>query len=191
MSESNPFSDPKSQPNIREGTSPPSAVAHNPALDADLINRITSRSRARYLIWVVPALALAAGIGIGIALDRLVLPHNSPDLVVSEQRNHNVTKENYIKIKPEMSSWEVTDLLGSGEIVKEDGLIIDAQGNFKKYTRGSGVYNETTGTVNGHDGKPKQEIKQEIVWRDGSKAIYLTLSNNKVVSKREEGLYRE
>jgi hypothetical protein len=102
-----------------------------------------------------------------------------------------VTKENYVKIKPEMSSWEVNDVLGSGEIIAEEGLIVDAQGRFKKWSRNSGNYNETTGTVNGHDGKAKQQLKQELVWRNGRNAIYVTLSDNKVVGKREEGLYSE
>jgi hypothetical protein len=140
------------------------------------------------------AAALVAGIGFGVVLDRFILPHSS--VVVSgagdsNKRNPNVTKETYVKIKPEMSSWEVDDLLGAGQIIAEEGFIVDAQGRYRKYRHGGAVEEESTGTVNGPDGQAKQEIKQEVVWRDGGKAIYVTFLNNKVVNRREEGLYRE
>src|SRR5262245_50707274 len=36
-----------------------------------------------------------------------------------------VTWENYAKIKPDMTSWEVGDLLGTGEVVAEETFEVD------------------------------------------------------------------
>jgi hypothetical protein len=64
-----------------------------------------------------------------------------------------------------------------------------AEGRFKKYSRQAGDYNETTGKVNGHDGKARRDIEKEVFWCDGAKAIFATIFNDKLVSKREKSLY--
>jgi hypothetical protein len=152
----------------------------------------------RSLHWLVLAvvlvIAIGTGIVIGIMLDRFVLPYRSSgggDPEMPAVRNPSVTRETYVRIKPDMTTWEVNDLLGSGEIVAEEGFIVDEQGRFKQYSRNGGAFNETTGTVNAHDGKPKKEIRQEVVWHDGSKAIFVTFFNGKVIDKREKNLFRE
>ncbi|OWK41855.1 hypothetical protein FRUB_03933 [Fimbriiglobus ruber] len=128
------------------------------------------------------------GIAGGVALDRFALPHGS--VTSGGAKNPNVTKDNYVKIKPEMTSWEVSDILGAGEVVAERGMVVDAAGRFKKYSRQGGSYDEQTGTVSGHDGKPSEEITQEVVWRNSNTAIYATFLNNKIVNKKEDGLYK-
>ena len=143
----------------------------------------SSRWLLVFVMLVVAFMMLVAGIAIGVGLDRFVLPHRP--WTSSGSTNPNVTKDNYVKIKPEMTSWEVSDILGSGEIVREEGFIVDAAGNYKKYGPG---YQET-GTVSPHNGKPSQEIKQEVVWRNGEQAIRVTFLSNKAVSKKEDRLF--
>ena len=87
-----------------------------------------------------------------------------------------------------MSSWDVEDILGSGVPGSEKGFIVDAQGRFKEWTRNGGDYNEVTGTIKDGAGKSKQEIRRDVVWREGERAIIVTFFNDKAVARRNENL---
>jgi serine/threonine protein kinase len=106
-------------------------------------------------------------------------------------RNPFVTRENYIKIEPGMEMWEVTDLLGAGEVVEEVGYVRDASGNFRRWSRNRSVGNFEDGTESKHDGKLVRMITQTVEWRSGDKAIVVTFENDKAIRKNEVGLYRE
>ena len=170
MSHPTPFEDSNQQSGLREG-SPPQGPA---------------RSGFRSRKWIGLVAVLVVGIGIGMLLDRFLLPHRATGGWL--WRDPIVTKENYAKIKQDMSSWEVDDILGSGVPGTEKGLIVDAQGRFKEWTRNGGDYNDVTGTIKEHDGKPKQEIRRDMVWRDGERAIIVTFLNDKVVARRNQNL---
>jgi hypothetical protein len=104
--------------------------------------------------------------------------------------NPFVTREEYMKIKPDMSEWEVTDLLGPGVEVSADDYSRDANGHYRHVTRRGGVAHEETGNV-GAVTQPVSYSMKELMWQSGERAIYVTFHDGKVSSKREQGLYRK
>jgi serine/threonine protein kinase len=150
--------------------------------------RQARRRRARRRL--VLALAAVAAVVLGLVLYSAYGPGQSRR-AGTDARNPLVTRDNYLRIKPDMTAWEVSDLLGPGAIAGEDGLIVDAAGGFKKWSRGGGRYNEQTGTVPNHDGRPSRQVKQEVVWRSGDKVIRVIFLNDRVTDKGEEGLIGE
>lgn len=103
-----------------------------------------------------------------------------------DSKNRFVTRENYIRIKPAMSAWEVDEILGSGMLAAEEGLIVDGAGNYRKWN--AGMYETGSGLKTAG---PIQEIRRQFVWRNGKRAIFVTFLNDRVESKSEEGLYQE
>lgn len=127
------------------------------------------------------------GLGLGVLLGRTVL---APSAQSSSpvQQNERVNRETFEKIKPEMSSWDLMDLLGAGKIIAEESLVVDKNGRFRKLVRQGDRSEETSGSVNNHDGKESKYFKQDIRWVNGQKSITVTVENGRVVSKTEQGL---
>ena len=145
------------------------------------------RTRRRRLLGLGALAAVLVGLGLYAAFQG-----DSPPVwsgaARTEARNPLVTRDNYLRIKPDMPLWDVNDLLGPGTVVAEEGLIVDAAGRFKKWSRDGGSYNEETGTVAIADGKGVRTVKQVVVWRSGDKVIRVSFLNGRVTGKREEGL---
>jgi hypothetical protein len=141
------------------------------------LRRRRARQRAFLGIGVVAAAVLCLVI---YAVSR---PNISP-----EARNPLVTRDNYLRIKPGMALWEVNDILGPGTITDEDGLVVDAAGNFKNWSRHGGASVQWTGSNPAQNGKADREVKIVAVWRSGPQAITVAFLNEKVTDKGEEGL---
>lgn len=108
-----------------------------------------------------------------------------------EERNPLVNRDNYLRIKPGMALWEVNELLGPGTVTDEEGVVIDAAGNFKRWSRHGYDYHSVSGKDSRYNGQTVQEMKQVIVWRWGKKAIIVTFFNEKVIGKDEQSLIGE
>jgi hypothetical protein len=149
------------------------------------------RTRARRLLWL--AVTFLAGAGSGVAFDRLALTPTAtmvlPDEPDGRADDSAVTRENFVKIAPGMSVWDVTDILGTGRVVSEEGYAVEPSGQFKKWQRGGGISKEETGKVSRPDGRASRQVKRELCWTAGRRAIYVTFVNDRVESKRESGLY--
>ena len=140
---------------------------------------------------LLPAAMLIVGVigGVlaGVAIDRFLLPHlfHTSD----GDGNPNVTKDNYVRIQPGMTEWAVSDILGSGDVVAEQGYVVDAAGNYRKFSNQGGSASQETGTVTPSPGHASEEITQERAWRNGDKAIHVTFHNHSAASKSESGLF--
>src|SRR5262249_50297070 len=101
------------------------------------------------------------------------------------------TRETFSQIKADMTEMEVGGLLGTqGFVDAEEGFVVDKEGNYRKWARAGGGESGESGTLLKHDGKARQQIKKTVCWRSGDKAIWVTLDNGRVVSRREKGLYK-
>ena len=127
------------------------------------------------------------GLAAGIAIDRFLVPHLFH--ASHGNGNPNVTKDNYVKIQPGMTEWAVSDILGSGEVVSEQGYIVDAAGNYRKFNNQGGSAVQETGAVTPNPGHASEEITQDRAWRNGDKVIHVTFHNHSAVSKSESGLF--
>jgi serine/threonine protein kinase len=113
----------------------------------------------------------------GLINYRALFPGASRD---GRDMNPHVTRENYDKIMPDMTAWEVDEVLGSGG----KGRLLDSLGQYAE------VWRPGDQKVVFEKGIPR-EFRQEVLWRSGAKAIFVSFLNNRVVAKREEGLDRE
>ena len=93
--------------------------------------------------------------------------------------NPYVHQKNYYKIIDNMTAWEVDEILGSGK-----GRLLDSLGQYAE------LWQPRDQKVVLEKGIAR-EFRQEVLWRSGAKAIFVSFLNNKVVAKREEGLHRE
>jgi hypothetical protein len=156
-----------------------------------MLQRPAKQSTVRAAAWL--AVTFAIGIAIGVVIDRLALSPSRllivPGGVPEGAGNSTVTREIFVKIKPEMSEWEVIDLLGPGQLISEEGQVVDSTGQYKKWRRGGGINTEETGTLMPHDGRSSKRVRQDTCWQAGSKAIYVTFVNGRVAAKSEKGLY--
>jgi predicted Ser/Thr protein kinase len=106
-------------------------------------------------------------------------------------KNPFVTRETFRQIKVNMTEMEVGGLLGTeGFVDAEEGLIVDKEGNFRRWVRAGNGEQSESGRFLEHDGKAVQQIKKTVCWQSGEKAIWVTFDNGRVVSTRERGLYR-
>jgi hypothetical protein len=91
----------------------------------------------------------------------------NPGNAEQEPVNRNVTKENFDKIKQDMTFKEVHDLLGASETLRVE---------------------ENTVTVNGKVSGRAIEVRR---WRDGDGWIVVTFNFGKVVGKEAQGVREE
>jgi hypothetical protein len=91
-------------------------------------------------------------------------------LLLTGCNKSKVTKENFDKIKTNMTLQEVEEILGKGTRQGGDGSL---------------VANQVGVDVSG--GAPPSATV-EYVWEDGSKSITITFSQSRVVQKKQSGL---
>lgn len=141
--------------------------------------------------------SFARGLVLGLAIGGLCVwfvfrqSGDSSDeaFVVVERPNSPVTRETYTKIRPGMSSWEVHDLLGSGEVISEQGMVVDANGQYRKWENLGRRVSNSSGTVPDHDGQPREDVRRTVRWSNGKRMITVVFHNDSVVEKIEENLY--
>ncbi|WP_152052658.1 hypothetical protein [Tautonia marina] len=141
--------------------------------------------------------SFARGLALGLAIGGLCTwfvfrPSNETATAVIapvERPNSPVTRETYTKIRPGMSSWEVHDMLGSGEVIGEQGMIVDENGQYRKWENLGRRVSNSSGTVSDHDGQPREDVRRTVRWSNGKRMITVVFHNDSVVEKIEENLY--
>ncbi|WP_169978036.1 hypothetical protein [Tautonia rosea] len=138
-------------------------------------------------------LGLALGLVIGGICTSIVLrdSEESAAIVVApvERPNSPVNRVTYVKITPGMSSWEVEDMLGSGEVIAEQGIIVDEKGQYRKWENLGRRVSNSSGTMSDHDGQPREDVRRTVRWSNGKRMITVVFQNDTVVEKMEENLY--
>jgi hypothetical protein len=124
------------------------------AHDAQLVRQQARRRRFRLGVVVLVLFALLGYVGY-----RLSTRSGGTTPTVT---NPFITWENYAKIKPDMSEWDVGDLLGPGTLKRDDGHV-GPDGNYRQWSHGE--------------------------WRSGEKVISITFFNGKVSTKESHGLF--
>ncbi|MEW4566849.1 hypothetical protein AB1L88_03190 [Tautonia sp. JC769] len=138
-------------------------------------------------------LGLALGLAIGGLCTWFVLraPQESSAIVVApvERPDSPVNRETYAKITPGMTSWDVHDLLGSGEVIAEQGMVVDEKGQYRKWENLGHRVSNSSGSVPDHDGQPREDVRRTVQWSNGNRMITVVFHNDEVVEKMEENLY--
>lgn len=135
----------------------------------------------------------------GIALYRLgFFPGSAMQAPSQPIKNPAVTRENYAKIKQDMDLWDVTSIMGPGEVAE---VVESKRQRYFKYERGT-ISVDDEGNPLSNDaardlGKKVGEgsfvtpTVKKMVWRSGDKAIHVTFVDDKVAKRKEENLFRE
>lgn len=139
------------------------------------------------VVGVVVAVLSAVVVGL-LGLDRSRSSAPRPP-VAPPPRPTRLTWDHYKRIKPGMKLEEVQDLLGSGgQVVAEEGVLVDAKGRYHTYRRGGGGGYDETGTLREHDGAGRREVRQVIRWTAQDRWVEVTVLNEQVAEKREHGV---
>jgi hypothetical protein len=141
--------------------------------------------------------SFARGLALGLAVGGLCVwfafrqsGDSSDEAIVAVERPDSpVNRETYAKITPGMTSWEVHDLLGSGEVIAEQGMVVDEDGQYRKWENLGFRGSNSSGTVPDHDGQPRQDVRRTVRWSDGNRMLTVVFHNDAVVEKMEENLY--
>ena len=128
---------------------------------------------------------LTVGLLAGVLLGRTVFAPGDRGGV----GNPFVTAERYMQIKPEMTEWDATDLIGTAASATESGTLVTAAGDLARYARGLGYERVESGAIRGHHGAASRRIERELVWRNGDRRVTVTFLNGRVAVKSERDLF--
>lgn len=137
--------------------------------------------RARGLLYLV------AGLILGVVLDRMMTPPPRIYPAAIPRPDTVLTRENYARIKPGMTSWEVGDILGPGTIVRESGIVVHPDGGFEEFDRGVGRSFRRTGSPAPKGAQTRVECERR--WDEGGRSIRVVFLNDHAESKGCDGLY--
>jgi hypothetical protein len=148
----------------------------------------------------VKALFVVLSIAVMVSGIILYCPGFFPGSSSRPIKNPAVSRENYAKIKRGMELWEVTSILGPGEVAQ---LVPRRLERVFKHEHGVATADEKGNRHLSEDdakklGKKIGELapfflpeERKIVWRSGDKAIYVTFHDDKVIERMEANLFRE